>query len=54
MTTLGSFDIMEIAGSKGADAHRRKRVEDGAPTMHFHHLWRNISNRAAPAIVKDE
>jgi hypothetical protein len=54
MTTLGWFDIMEVAGSKGSDARRRKRVENGVLTMNSDHPWRNISNRAAPGIVKDE
>jgi hypothetical protein len=54
MTTLGHLDIIEVARLRGSDAHRRKRVEDGVPTMDADHPWRNISNRAAPDIASDE
>jgi len=54
MTNLGCLDIIEVARSKASNVHRRKRVENYVPTMNADHPWRNITNRAAPSIVKDE
>ena len=54
MTTPGCLDIIEVAGSWGADTGDRKKTEHGAPGMNSDHPWRHISMLAAPRIVKDE